>query len=349
MGRRRLRLTKARAALVLASLVAFAPTLFAQSLPLREERGRAALDPRGARADELAERAESALALTPSDLLVRMQLQRSGARPSVVQARLVELALRRRALLDAALDAARAALSLAPAHGRAWFVSARARDLQDAAPAELVGLYRRALDHLADDDQERRAEALFGLGVAHTRLEQHREAREAYEALVSDPSAPGRATALCNLAEVHMYLDDVSSALDRYNECARLLPQRATAFWGLAVAHDRAAHDADARSSADRALSMDSALEDITGEGVFYVPAYERHYYLAVAREAQSRAGAGDASLTSALAAWRAYVSEGGPSAPWLDRVRAHIARIERALSDRARGRALSERGPARR
>jgi tetratricopeptide (TPR) repeat protein len=242
-----------------------------------------------------------------------------------------------RALLERAETDARAALALAPRSGLARYVVARVREQLDAPPSEIIAVAQAALETLPSTDVERRALVLFSLGVAYTRLERHAHARDAYALIVSDAAAPARPTALCNLAEVHMYLGEVDASIDRYRECARAMPTTATAWWGLAVAHDRAGHEGDSRVAADRAASMDPELRDITGEGVFYVPAYERHYYIAIAREALARQQSGERPLIAALAAWRAYVQEGGPTAPWLDRARAHIATLERSLSTLAR------------
>lgn len=323
------------ASIVALALIVAGPRARAQEAAggsLWTERWQAALDPRRARVDALAARAEASL----DEAMIRdAELNMAARMASSVFA--FEEQRRSRALIDAALRDARAALSLDPAHGLARYVVARVRERLDASPAETIAACNAALASLDAQDRERRALLAFSLGVSHTRLEQHALARDAYETIVDDPSAPGRATALCNLAEVHMYLGEVTRSLDRYRECSRLMPTNATAYWGLAVAHDRAAHDADSRIAADRAVSMDPDLRDILGEGVFYVPAYERHYYVAIAREAQGRRPGEAPALVAALAAWRSYASEGGPNAPWLDRVQAHIRAIEIELSLRAR------------
>lgn len=329
------------AALAALVAVSFAPIAQAQRSPLWTDRWSVARDPRASRAAVLAADAEESL----EESLVRQAELRLSQRPISPLTAQQEVAIAR-TLLDAALRDARAALALAPANGLARFVIARAREQLDAAPQEVVTLARAALSALSEGDRDRRATLLFSLGVAHTRLEQHAEAREAYEQIVGDSSAPSRATALCNLAEVHMYLNEVDASLARYNECARLMPTNATAWWGLAVAHDRAGHEADARSSADHAVSMDPDLNDINGEGVFYVPAFERHYYVAIAREAQARRPGSQAPLTQALASWRAYETDGGPRAPWIARVRAHVRAIELELSGRARSAPRATPGP---
>ncbi len=64
-------------------------------------------------------------------------------------------------------------------------------------------------------------------------------------------------------------------------------------------------------------------------------------YYLAIAREAQSRRPGSQTALTQALAAWRAYATDGGPRAPWMHRVRTHIQAIELSLTAQVRASAL--------
>lgn len=304
----------------------------AQRSPLWPNRWSSALHRTAVRAQSLAQDAEASL----EESLVRDVELHHSPRPITPFTAQQEIALMR-VLLDAALRDARASLAIAPENALARYVVARVRERLDASAEEVVSLARAALSVLPEQDRDRRAQLLFSLGVAHTRLEQHAQARDAYAQLVVDASAPSRATALCNLAEVHMYLNEVDDSLSRYQECARLLPTNATAWWGMAVAHDRAGHDADARTSADHAVSMDPDLADINGEGVFYVPAYERHYYVAIAREAQARRPGSTVSLTQALASWRSYMNDGGPNAPWIQRVRAHVAAIEAELSGRAR------------
>lgn len=317
---------------VLGTSVLLPFSAYAQRSPLWTNRWIAAIDRRSTLAASLAADAEAAL----EESLIRQVELRRSSRPITPFTAQQELALSR-VLLDGALRDARAALAIDSSNGVAHYVVARVREQLDASPSEIVTLARAALSALPAHDRDRRAQILFSLGVAHTRLEQHAAARDAYFELVQDASAPSRATALCNLAEVHMYLNEVDASLSRYQECARLLPTRATAWWGMSVAHDRAGHEADARISADHAVSMDPDLDDINGEGVFYVPPFERHYYLAMAREAQARRSGSTVSLTQALASWRAYLTEGGPNAPWIHRVRAHIAAIEATLSERAR------------
>lgn len=305
----------------------------ARDSPLREERWLNAISPDDSQANRMSAQAEASLALLPTDAQLQALAGSLRGSASLASLRMIELRLRRDQLLRQALLLAEQALSLVPSHAVASFVRARAMD-QLAAPLEsVVSAYREALERLDREDIERRTDALFALGVVLTRLERNAEARAAYEELVRHPVAPGRGVALCNLAEIAMYLRDVDASLLRYEECARLLPQRATAWWGLAVAHDRVGHDADARAAADRAVAIDAQLEDITGEGVFYVPPYERYYYLAVGREAQARAQGSNQPLLAALAAWRSYAQEGGPQAPWIERIAPHIAAVERTLA----------------
>jgi tetratricopeptide (TPR) repeat protein len=211
-----------------------------------------------------------------------------------------------------------------------------------ADPASLVPQLERVLTLLDVGDVERRSTVLFSLGVAYTKLLRFEEARDRYLQLIRDPFAPGREVTLCNLAETYMYLHDVDQSLDRYVECANALPQRATGWWGLAIAHDRAGHQYDGQLAADRALPVDPELRDIRGDGVFYVPEYERWYYEGMAFEAIARASLSmpdrRRALNHAAGCWNHYLTVAAATDPWLDRVRSHEASVRRQLAVIAAG-----------
>lgn len=175
---------------------------------------------------------------------------------------------------------------------------------------------------LPSNDPEQHASVLFQLGVEYTRLERFADARDAYEAYVALPlEDETRGVGLCNLAETYGYLRDLSRSIATYRACIDAMPDRATGFWGLSIACHRDGRDLESAAAARDALLIDRDLGDIASEHVFYVPPYEVHYYLAVAREAQGR----DAE---ALTEWQAYLVAGGPNAPWADRARANRDRL---------------------
>ncbi len=303
---------------------------------LQENRWHSAVSPIGARADALAFRAEAYMVLAPSDELIELHLQRLQGSPRLQAARRDDARELRRRLLGMAERASLIAMQIAPDHAIANFVLARTLDLSGAPPSETIPMFERLLTLLDPQDTERRATVLFSLGVAYTKQLRFEAARDSYLELVRDPFAPGREVTLCNLAETYMYLHDVDASLERYNECASALPQRATGWWGLAIAHDRAGHESDGRRAADRALPVDPDLRDIRGDGVFYVPEYERWYYEGMAYEAIARSALTmvdrRAALNSAAGCWNRYITAAPSTDSWLHRVRAHSASVLQQL-----------------
>ena len=303
---------------------------------LQENRWHSAVSPTTARANALAYRAEAYMVLAPSDELIELHLQRLQGSPRLQAARRDDARELRRRLLGMAERASLIALQIVPDHALATFVLARTRDLCGAEPSETIPMFERLLTLLDAQDTERRATVLFSLGVAYTKQLRFEAARDSYLELVRDPFAPGREVTLCNLAETYMYLHDVDASLERYNECATALPQRATGWWGLAIAHDRAGHESDGRRAADRALPVDPDLRDIRGDGVFYVPEYERWYYEGMAFEAIARSALSmvdrRAALNSAAGCWNRYITAAPSTDSWLHRVRAHSASVLQQL-----------------
>lgn len=309
-----------------------------RSEALQENRWYSAVAPLWARSDALAFRAESAMTLAPSDEMINLHLQRYQGSPRLQANRRAEAVELRMRLFRAAEQSALRALEIVPNHPLATFVLVRTRDLAGAEPAETVPMFERLLTLLDPEDLERRSTVLFSLGVAYTKQLRFEQARDSYLALLRDPFAPGREVTLCNLAETYMYLHDVTTSLDRYVECANALPQRATGWWGLAIAHDRAAQDSDGRRAADRAIAIDPDLRDIHGDGVFYVPPYELYYYEGVAYEAAARVPTATnvekrMAFNQAAASWSRYLQLAPSTDPWIARARAHHVSVVQQLA----------------
>ncbi len=164
--------------------------------------------------------------------------------------------------------------------------------------AAAVSVLKTALasdgDHPAADD------AYWSLATAYAQLgatERERDAHEAFLARSIEPDA--RATALLNLAESDMRAGD----LDRSVESYQLAVQQAAkspfaaetvvlAEWGLAVAHDRRGDSASSYREAKRALENDPGAVFVGADpNVYFVPAYERNWYLALAATVYAREG----------------------------------------------------------
>jgi len=209
-----------------------------------------------------------------------------------------------------------------------------------------------APDHTAAE------QAWLDLAYALAHLDRPREERAAYEQfLARSTSEYSRAIAVLNLAEADMRLGDLDDAIAGYRQAVQLsaaLPNDAKtgilATWGLAVALDRAGDPQGSAVEARLAVGMDSS-DQIIGDrvGVFFVPAYERLWYLALGSAERARQAA-DARTALAFwqrteSLWASYVAQADPKDRWARLARAHLdrARTERALAEkRAGGKARS-------
>jgi tetratricopeptide (TPR) repeat protein len=129
-----------------------------------------------------------------------------------------------------------------------------------------------------------------------------------------------------------MALGRLEEAIARYREAeAAASPGDLSwqlAEWGLGVALDRDEQGEKARVAIQRALDYDPTMAHLTEEGVFFEPAGDAFYYLALGHEV-----AGDHG--EALAAWRDYVAA-QPNSPWAGRVRRHVEGLRRLGRDDA-------------
>jgi tetratricopeptide (TPR) repeat protein len=152
-----------------------------------------------------------------------------------------------------------------------------------------------------------------------------------------------------NLAETMMHLGDLKEAIAGYREALRIssrLPPRETAplaTWGLAIALDRSGDRLEAEKEArfsielQRSIGMSNLLD--RADIVFFVPAYEVHWYKGLGAAAQARVAhsAREAAKLWARAEehFAAYVEAGEPQHDrWLAIAKAHLAQ---AKSERAR------------
>ncbi|HZS40202.1 MAG TPA: AgmX/PglI C-terminal domain-containing protein [Polyangia bacterium] len=174
------------------------------------------------------------------------------------------------------------------------------------------------------------------LGIVYSRLGAFEEALGEYDRalkLVEAERLPDRFDTLDNKsvlygnsAETLMALHRLDQAIARY----RLAEHHATAGdiewqlaqWGLGVALDRDEQGEKAREAVKLALDRDPAMGHLSDENVFFEPAGDKYYYLALGHEVS-----GDRD--EAIAAWKRFVSS-SPSSPWLRRARAHLERLER-------------------
>ena len=121
-----------------------------------------------------------------------------------------------------------------------------------------------------------------------------------------------RATPTLNLAETEMHLGNLREAVEGYREALRLagrVPSRETAplaVWGLAVALDRSGDRLGAEKEARFARELERSMgvpNLLRTDGVFFVPAYEIHWYEGLGASAQAKQGATPVEI---VRLWRA-------------------------------------------
>ena len=145
-------------------------------------------------------------------------------------------------------------------------------------------------------------------------------------------------TAHARAAELHMALGRLDQAEARFGKAIGLLDRgqdqperdskRALALYGLAVAHDRAARDLDARQAMGRALGYDPglALLDAAADpysGAALVPAAEVHYYRGLALAVLGKGA-------EAMQAFQRFLAL-QPESPWRKQAENHLLALAAA------------------
>ena len=211
----------------------------------------------------------------------------------------------------------------------------------DRAIAVLGEALAQAPDHPAA------TEARISLAYAYAKLGRSKEERASYQAYLAKITDDRlRALAILNMAEAEMHLGDLEESIASYKEALEIathLPNSASssetavlALWGLAVALDRSGDAAAAREQARLAGQMDPG-ELIIGHGVnvFFVPEYEREWYLALAEMAHARDAKKPEDVfvasSRALDHWTKYVDAAGDKDRWIALARAHQLRAAAA------------------
>jgi tetratricopeptide (TPR) repeat protein len=175
------------------------------------------------------------------------------------------------------------------------------------------------------------------------------EQRAYIEVLKNETEELRRATPILNLAETQMHLGDLKEAIAGYREALRIAGRTSArdtaplATWGLAVALDRDGDRAEAERQARFALEIERSMglqgSLLHSDRVFFVPAWEIHWYDGLAAIALARqASAGREAITFWRAAERsfeAYVKAAeGKEDRWLPLAKVRLAQIK---SERAR------------
>jgi tetratricopeptide (TPR) repeat protein len=178
-----------------------------------------------------------------------------------------------------------------------------------------LDLFQRAVDVLGPaidmaPDQPATTEALQMLVYAYAKMNRpHEELATWHRTIPRLLDAGSRVVAMMNMGEAEMRLGHVDDALGTFREVLRLcgeLPNSGSAgstyvltLWDLAVALDRSGDPAGALDAAGKAAGMtviDSRGMPSTGSAliardpdVFFVPEWERQWYLALASAIDAR------------------------------------------------------------
>ena len=230
-----------------------------------------------------------------------------------------------------------------------------------------LDLLRKAIDVLAPaiaahPEEPSATEALEKLVYSYAKMNRPHEElatwRRYIPLLVDDRS---RAVAMMNMGEAEMRLGHIDDALGTFREVMRLcgeLPNTGgngstyvLSMWDLAVALDRSGDPGgalDAANTASRMTVIDSRGLPSTGgtliasdPAVFFVPAWERQWYLALASAAEAREAKDARDAAERWAAserhWDAYIAKATA-----DGGKDLFLRIARTRRDQVRGRVVA-------
>lgn len=204
-----------------------------------------------------------------------------------------------------------------------------------------IDVLRPALESAPDHPAA--AGAWWYLAISYARLGRVQEERDAYlRHLAEEFDDPQRVTSMLNLAEAEMRLGHMNDAIARYRDAmalaGSLAPSRGVLSatihiaWGLAVALDRNGEPTAAREQAKIALGLDPRLDQIAfSPDYFFVPAYERHYYVGVGMIEQARQSGRPEDWLRAQRPWEEYLRLAAHADDkWLAFAKAHLAECRR-------------------
>lgn len=181
--------------------------------------------------------------------------------------------------------------------------------------------------------------AWFNVAIASARLGEPKRERDAYTRALERVWEPGfRANILANRGESHMVLGELGAAIADYKRSIAAADRpdlSALAYYGLGVALERngdlpRALEAMATASAIQIPGVGSALDL---PSVFFVPAYDIHYYKALEAMAAARAAKKPelvaVHLLDAGEAWQKYLDHAVPDRHrWADNAKRHQAAV---------------------
>jgi tetratricopeptide (TPR) repeat protein len=174
------------------------------------------------------------------------------------------------------------------------------------------------------------------LGIVLSRLGRFDEALAEYDRALRLVDAERRPNSLDddnkavlygNSAETLMALGRLDEAIERYRLAEAAANPGDTewqlAEWGLGVALDRDEQVEKSRAAIQRALEASSSMAPLSEDGVFFEPAGDKLYYVALGNEVKG--------LTNdALRAWNEYLTT-RPNLRWARRAKSHLAALQRS------------------
>jgi tetratricopeptide (TPR) repeat protein len=252
-------------------------------------------------------------------------------------------AAHREQLIDDAAAIARRLATARPRDPEPHVLLARAISLADPQHPEMCkpGVCEQAIAELEkarslDSDGLQAEKIASELGIVLSRIGRFDDALVEYDRALKrvDPERllsrwdehGGQAILYGNSAETLMALGRLDQAIARYRQARDASEAGGLEWqlsnWGLGVALDRDEQAEAGRQAIKKALERDPALAQLSSDGVFFEPAGDKFYYLALGHEV-----AGDRS--DAINAWKAYLGS-SLSPRFARRARAHLDALKK-------------------
>lgn len=210
-------------------------------------------------------------------------------------------------------------------------VLAKMRRWGQAAPA-LVGALALAPQHPFAE------EGAFELALCYSHLGRHADEERAYLLALGVIDRRGqKALIYSNLAESRMAQGKLAEALDAAEHALELDPDLASARYNQAIVLDRTGDAGGALDAAKHALELDPESDYLHGDGVFFEPAYEKLWYLALREQALADRSFNDPDerklhLMAALTFYRKWLDDADTGDRFRPRAEQAVARLEKQL-----------------